>query len=103
MVTLNSGLGFFSSVAAMVPVSPEDAHRTVFEPIKKMKSQVEKAAQIRQDPANLAAVGELEKCEAALNAAINGLAITAASGLGATSAKPDASDHDVVSTPSLRQ
>ncbi|EHL29516.1 hypothetical protein [Legionella drancourtii] len=101
MATLNSGLGFFPSVAAMVPVSPEYAYRIASE-IKKMKSQVEKAAQIRQAPANLAAVAELEKCETALNAAINGLAVTATSDMGATSAKPDNIHHEVASTPSLR-
>lgn len=93
----NSGLGFF---AAMVPVSPEDAHRTVVKPVEVMKSQTAKAAQIRQDPANLKAVAELEKCATALAAALYGPAAIATS--GATAAKQDEAHQDVVSTPSFR-
>lgn len=99
MATSNSGFGFFSSVAAMVPVSPEDAHRTVVKPVETMKSQTAKAAQIRQDPANLQAVAELEKCVTALAAALYGPVVTATSGVGA---KPDEAHQDVVSTPSFR-
>lgn len=103
MATPNSGLVFFSSVAAMVPVSQADANRTVVKPVDTALSQTKKAAQFGKNPATLLAVAELEKCANALNAAMNLSNATATSSVGATGAKQDEAHQDAVSTPSFRR
>lgn len=65
MTTLQNGLGFFSKLSGMVPMTPEECQAKVLNPVDNLKMKTEKAAAIRPDP-NQKAVDVLSECQRAL-------------------------------------
>lgn len=69
VTSANNGL---ASVSAMVPMTPEDAHRIVVNPLNIAKTQTEKAAHVRADfePTKRAAE-VISNCYNKINAVVN--------------------------------
>ncbi|WP_133136888.1 hypothetical protein [Legionella rowbothamii] len=98
-VTPANGL---ASVSAMVPMTPEDAHRIVVYPVHTAKTQTEKAAHVRSDfEPNQKAAEILNTCYNRVNAVVNNK-YAAEENITAEQEYTTEPDEAVVSTPSYR-
>ncbi|WP_058533112.1 hypothetical protein [Legionella saoudiensis] len=101
-VTSANGL---ASVSAMVPMTPEDAHRIVVNPVYTAKTQTEKAAHVRSDfEPNQKAAEVLNKCYNRVNAVVNNNYAVEEKVTAERDFSPEMNEDDaVVSTPSFRR
>lgn len=99
-VTSANGL---ASVSAMVPMTPEDAHRIVVNPVHTAKSQTEKAAHVRSDfEPNQKAAEILNNCYNRVTAVVSNK-LTEEKNATAEQEYTTEADETVVSTPSYRR
>ncbi|CAM4505159.1 MAG: hypothetical protein LEGION0403_FIIPPAGN_01929 [Legionella sp.] len=92
---------FFSAVSAMVPMTPEDAHRIVVNPLNIAKTQTETAAHVRVDfGPNKTAVELLNNCYNQVVSVVNNK--NTIEQKNAVDQENTAAADDVVSTPSFR-
>lgn len=93
---------FFSAVSAMVPMTPEDAHRIVVNPLNIAKTQTEKAAHVRADfEPNQKAAELLNNCYNRVAAVMSNK--NAIEQENTVEQQNTAAADDVVSTPSFRR